>query len=92
MRSLVKRRIRATSDSIRRAERDLAVLDAQLGALTFDVDAARVESLVSDAPLARIEHDEMARQRDAMTAERERLKRRLDRLRDKCDNLLERLI
>lgn len=91
VRRRAERRLRALSDKIRRAETELDTLQAQLGALDHEVDASRIESLVTEAPLARVEHDETVRMHEAMARERDRAARRLEELRERRDALLDEL-
>ncbi|MCC7077516.1 MAG: hypothetical protein IT198_10355 [Acidimicrobiia bacterium] len=89
MKRRAERRLRSVSDKIRRTEDELATLQAQLGALDHEVDAARIDSLVTESPLARVEHDDAVRMYEAMVRERDRVTRRLDTLRAQRDAYLD---
>jgi len=90
-RYLVERRLTEVSKRLRKARDELAVADEQLNALNEAADEARVQSLVSETPLAERESNEARRHAEAMAGARASLVARVKRLESELDELLDKL-
>ncbi len=66
--------------------------DEQLAALMEAADDARLRALVSETPLAGLDHQEAQRHADAMQHHRADLVRRIEELERSQDELLDRLV
>ena len=91
-RSLIERRLTDVTDRLKRARRELAVVDEQLAALAEAADDARLRALVSETPLANREHHEAQKHADAMAASRAALVASISELEKTQDDLLDRLV
>ena len=91
-RALLERRLTETSERLREARDELAVVDEQLAHLVGEAEEARLRSLLSETPLAEHEHREAARHADAMARHRDVVVGEIDRLERVQDELLDRLI
>jgi len=67
------------------------VIDEQLAALADAADEARLRSLVSETPLAEVEHRDAQRHADAMARSREAVIESIAQLERAQDDLLDRL-
>ena len=91
MKSLIVRRLRSTTDRLKRAESELAVVDEQLLFLRDTLDEARIRSLVSETPLAEADADDAQSDVDRLATYRQDLMRRSGELDRARDDLLDRL-
>lgn len=67
------------------------MIDEQLAALTEVADDTRLRSLVSETPLAEVEHRDAQRHADAMTRSRAAVLESISHLERDQDQLLDRL-
>ena len=91
-RSLIERRLTDVTERLKRARRELAVVDEQLAALVDAADDARLRALVSETPLANREHHEAQKHADAMAGSRAALLASIAELEKAQDELLDRLV
>lgn len=91
-RSSIERRLRDTSERLRRARQELAVIDEQLDALREAADEERIRSLVSETPGAQREYAEAQRHVDAMSRSRRLVADSIAALVATQDELLDRLV
>jgi hypothetical protein len=90
-RLLIERRLTEVHRRLHRAREELAVLDEQLAALTDAADDAWIRSLVSETPLAEVEHRDAQRHADAMARSRAAVLESISELEKAQDDLLDRL-
>lgn len=88
---LIKRRLRAVGDQLRRAHDDLAVTNEQLEQLASESDSAHTRAVVSDDPFAAGEYSEAERHAAALARHRTDVIRRIAELEARSDSLLDRL-
>lgn len=91
MRWIVERRLKALTDSVRRAREELSVLDEQIEQVSEEAEDARIRAMVAETPIAA--HDNFHAQRSAETLIRARagVAERLDAMRAEQDRLLDQL-
>ena len=90
-RVLIERRLMDVAQRLKRAREELAIIDEQLAALADAADEARIRSLVSETPLAEVEHRDAQRHADAMARSREAVLESISELERAQDQLLDRL-
>ena len=90
-RRLIERRLTDVHRRLQRAREELAVIDEQLAALADAADEARIRSLVSETPLAEVEHRDAQRHADAMARSRVVVLESISELERAQDQLLDRL-
>ncbi|HEY2428028.1 MAG TPA: hypothetical protein VGI06_03785 [Acidimicrobiales bacterium] len=90
-RRLIERRLTDVHRRLQRAREELAVIDEQLAALADAADEARLRSLVSETPLAEVEHRDAQRHADAMARSRASVLESISDLERAQDQLLDRL-
>jgi demethoxyubiquinone hydroxylase (CLK1/Coq7/Cat5 family) len=90
-RRLIERRLTDVHRRLQRAREELAVIDEQLAALADAADEARLRSLVSETPLAEVEHRDAQRHADAMARSRTAVLESISELERAQDQLLDRL-
>ncbi len=91
-RSLIERRLRETSQRLKRARDELAVIEEQLAALADAAEDARLRALVSETPLANREYQDAQRHADAMDRSRQTVLASIAELQTTQDGLLDRLV
>lgn len=91
-RTLIERRLRSVSERIKVLQRDLRVVEEQLGHVVADAEDARLQALVSETPIAERHHHEAQRHADAMRRHRDDLLAELRELESSQDSLLDRLV
>ena len=91
-RRLIERRLSDVHRRLQRARKELEIIDEQFAALADAADEAQLRSLVSETPLAEVEHRDARRHADAMARSRVAvlesiadLERAQDKLLDKLD-------
>ena len=91
-RRLIERRLSDVHRRLQRARKELEILDEQFAVLADAADEAQLRSLVSETPLAEVEHRDARRHADAMARSRVAvlesiadLERAQDKLLDKLD-------
>lgn len=87
----LERRLRAVNRRLAQVRADLSVADEQLLHFTDDADDARLRSLVSETPLAGVEHREAERHSQAMARHRVELIELIARLEAEQDDLLDKM-
>jgi hypothetical protein len=90
-RGLIERRLTDVHRRLQRAREELAVIDEQLAALNDAAEETRLRSLVSETPIAEVEHRDAQRHADAMARSRSALVESIVRLEHAQDDLLDRL-
>ncbi len=90
-RRLIERRLTEVHRRLQRARKELEVVDEQLAALVEAADDARLRSLVSETPLAEVEHRDAQRHADAMARSRAGVIDSIGALEKAQDELLDRL-
>ncbi len=90
-RRVVERRLTEVHRRLRRAREELAVIDEQLAALADAADEAGLRSLVSETPLAEVEHRDARRHVDAMARSRAAVLQSISELEKAQDALLDKL-
>jgi chromosome segregation ATPase len=91
-RSVLERRLAETSQRLKRARAELAVMDEQLAALNDSADDARLRALVSETPIANREYHDAQRHADAMERSRRAVVSSITELEKAQDELLDRLV
>jgi len=91
-RSLIERRLFEVAERMRLLREELAVADEQLAALAEAADDARLRALVSETPIAGVEHTDAQRHADAMARHRADVRSQLAELERTQDELLDRLL
>jgi len=86
----VERRLRAVGRRLAKLRGELAVADEQLAHFADITDDTRIRSLVSETPLADVEHRDAERTSSAMARHRAELVERIARLEAEQDDLLDR--
>jgi hypothetical protein len=90
-RRLIERRLTEVHRRLQRAREELRMIDEQLAALADAADEARIRSLVSETPLAEVEHRDAQRHADAMARSRAAVLESISELERAQDQLLDRL-
>ena len=90
-RRLIERRLTDVHRRLQRARKELEVLDEQLAALAEAADETRMRSLVSETPLAEMEHRDAQRHVDAMARSRVAVLESIAELERSQDQLLDKL-
>ena len=90
-RRLIERRLTEVHRRLQRAREELAVIDEQLAALADAADEMRIRALVSETPLAEVEHRDAQRHADAMARSRAAVLQSILELEKAQDELLDRL-
>jgi hypothetical protein len=85
----VERRLRAVGRRLAKLRGELAVADEQLAHFADITDDTRIRSLVSETPLADVEHRDAERTSSAMARHRAELVDRIARLEAEQDALLD---
>ena len=88
-RASIERRLKDVADQARSLREELLVLDEQLLHFEGEADDARLRSLVSETPLAGIEHRQAAKTVAAMRRDNDAHRKRLSKLESKQDALLD---
>lgn len=86
----IERRLRTISKQLRSARDDLAVTEEQLIQLADEADDARLRALVSETPLAELEHRKASRHADRLRKHRDTLSAKIAALDAEQDELLDR--
>jgi hypothetical protein len=87
----LERRLRAVNRRLAQVRADLSVADEQLLHFNEESDDARLRSLVSETPLAGVEHREAERHSAAMARHRAELVELVARLEAEQDSLLDKM-
>jgi hypothetical protein len=90
-RGLIERRLTEVHRRLQRAREELAILDEQLAALVDAAEDTKLRALVSETPLAEVEHRDAQRHADAMARSRAALLESIAQLEKAQDDLLDRL-
>jgi hypothetical protein len=90
-RRLIERRLVEVNRRLQRARDELAVIDEQFAALADVADDTRMRALVSETPLAEVEHRDAQRHADAMAKSRAVVLESITQLEKAQDELLDRL-
>jgi len=90
-RRLIERRLSDVHRRLQRARKELEVVDEQFAALAEAADEAQLRSLVSETPLAEVEHRDARRHADAMARSRVAVLESIADLERIQDQLLEKL-
>lgn len=88
----VERRLRVLARRLTKLRGELAVADEQLAHLSDIADDTRIRSLVSETPLADVEHRDAERTSTAMARHREELAAQIARLEAEQDELLDQML
>jgi hypothetical protein len=90
-RRLIERRLTEVHRRLQRAREELRIIEEQLAALADAADEARIRSLVSETPIAEVEHRDAQRHADAMARSRAAVLESISELERAQDELLDRL-
>jgi len=90
-RGLIERRLTEVHRRLQRAREELAVVDEQFAAMTDAADETRLRAIVSETPIAEVEHRDAQRHADAMARSRAALLQSIAQLEKAQDELLDRL-
>jgi demethoxyubiquinone hydroxylase (CLK1/Coq7/Cat5 family) len=90
-RGLIERRLTEVHRRLQRAREELAVIDEQLAALVEAADDTRLRAIVSETPIAEVEHRDAQRHADAMARSRATVLESIAQLEKAQDELLDRL-
>ncbi len=90
-RGLIERRLKEVHRRLQRAREELAVVDEQLAVMADAADETRLRAIVSETPLAEVEHRDAQRHADAMARSRAVLVQSISQLEKTQDELLDRL-
>lgn len=88
---MIERRLRETSDRLRRLREELRIVDEQLAHLSDEADDLGLRALVSETPGASAEYREARLHADAMRTHREEVVAGIHELEARQDQLLEKL-
>ncbi|MBM3798951.1 MAG: hypothetical protein ACKO36_07905 [Actinomycetota bacterium] len=88
---MIERRLRETSDRLRRLREELRIVDEQLAHLSDEADDLGLRALVSETPGASAEYREARLHADAMRTHREEVAAGIHELEARQDQLLEKL-
>jgi hypothetical protein len=88
---LLERRLRGIGRRIAQVREEIAVADEQLEHFTTDADDARIRALVSETPIADIDHRQAERHAAAMARHRDELIETIGRLEREQDELLDKI-
>ena len=87
----VERRLRAVGRQLAKLRGDLGVADEPLAHFADITDDTRIRALVSETPLADVEHRDAERTSSAMARHRAELVERISRLEAEQDQLLDQM-
>jgi len=87
----VERRLRAVGRQLAKLRGELGVADEQLAHFADITDDTRIRALVSETPLADVEHRDAERTSSAMARHRAELVERISRLEAEQDQLLDQM-
>jgi len=90
-RRLIERRLSDVHRRLQRARKELEIVDEQFAALAEAADEAQMRSLVSETPLAEVEHRDARRHADAMARSRVAVLESIADLERVQDQLLDKL-
>jgi len=90
-RRLIERRLSDVHRRLQRARKELEIVDEQFAALAEAADEAQMRSLVSETPLAEVEHRDARRHADAMARSRVAVLESITDLERVQDQLLDKL-
>jgi cell division septum initiation protein DivIVA len=90
--SLVERRLTQVAGRLRQLREELEVSAEQLAHLTDAADDARLRALVSETPVADVDHRQAERHAEAMRRHREAVLDEIAKLERSQDELLDRLV
>jgi hypothetical protein len=90
-RGLIERRLTEVHRRLQRAREELAVIDEQLASLVETADDTRLRAIVSETPIAEVEHRDAQRHADAMARSRATVLESIAQLEKAQDDLLDRL-
>lgn len=90
-RRLIERRLTDVHRRLQRARTELDVINEQLAALAEAADDAQLRALVSETPLAEVEHRDARRHADAMARSRVAVLESISELERTQDQLLDKL-
>jgi cell division septum initiation protein DivIVA len=90
--SLVERRLTQVAGRLRQLRDELEVSAEQLAHLADAADDARLRALVSETPVADVDHRQAERHADAMRRHREAVLDEIAKLERSQDELLDRLV
>jgi hypothetical protein len=91
-RSLVERRLTQVAGRLRQLRDELEVSAEQLAHLADAADDARLRALVSETPVADVDHRQAERHAEAMRRHREAVLDEIAKLERSQDELLDRLV
>ena len=90
-RRLIERRLSDVHRKLQRARKELEVVDEQWTALAEAAEEAQLRALVSETPLAEVEHRDAQRHADAMARSRTAVLESIAELERAQDQLLDKL-
>jgi hypothetical protein len=90
-RRVIERQLTDVHRRLQRTREELRVIDEQFAALADAADDARIRSMVSETPLAEVEHRDARRHVDAMARSRAAVLESISELERAQDALLDRL-
>ena len=90
-RRLIERRLTEVHRRLQRARDELAVIDEQFEALSDAAADSKIRALVSETPLAEVEHRDAQRHADAMARSRAVVVESITKLEEAQNDLLARL-
>lgn len=90
-RRLIERRLSDVHRKLQRARKELEVVDEQWAALAEVAEEAQLRALVSETPLAEVEHRDAQRHADAMARSRTAVLESIAELERTQDQLLDKL-
>lgn len=88
---MIERRLRETTDRLRRLREELQIVDEQLAHLSDEADDLGLRALVSETPGSTSEYREARRHADAMRSHRAEVASGIAELESRQDQLLEKL-
>lgn len=90
--SLVERRLRQVASRLQQLRAELEVSGEQLDHLADAADDARLRALVSETPVADVDHQQAERHAEAMRRHRDAVLAEIAKLERDQDELLDRLV
>ena len=90
-RRLIERRLSDVHRKLQRARKELEVVDEQWAVLSEAAEEAQLRALVSETPLAEVEHRDAQRHADAMARSRTAVLESIAELERAQDQLLDKL-
>ncbi len=90
--SMIERRLRETSDELKRLREELRIAVEQLEHLRHEAEEARIRAMVSETPLAEHEFHDASRHAASMTRHHDDLVARIGQLEQRQDELLDRMM